>query len=281
MRVFVERRTPVRGFVGGLLLICTLAPAGGCSVLGYRPSNLRDWSPDQAVLAYAETSGDLVQVHNVRNCKYVTADSYVVEYYDKTYDLRALQTVEFIVVPFSNMPALAHTMLSFGFDGDEHVAVSVEIRREKGETYQFLGGITDQYELMYVVGDERDLVKLRTNYRGDDVYLYRAKATPEQARALFVDVMRRVNQLHDDPEFYNSFTNNCTTNLMRHVNDLVPGKVPYRLGVLLPGYSDRLAFGLGLLEPHGNFAETRRRARISDVAREVADAPDFSTRIRR
>ena len=93
--------------------------------------------------------------------------------------------------------------------------------------------------------------------------------------------MQRVNKLHDDPEFYNSITNNCTTNLMRHVNDLVPGKVPYKLGVLLPGYSDRLAFSLGLLEPHGNFAETRRLARISDVARQVADAPDFSTRIRR
>ena len=168
----------MRGLVGSLLLICAPAPAGGCSVLGSRPSNLRDWSPDQAVLPYAETSGDLVHVHNIRNCRYFSADSFVVQYYDKTYDLRTLETVDFIVVPFPNLPRLAHTMLSFGFDGDEHVAVSVEIRREKGETYQFLRGIMDKYELMYVVGDERDLVKLRTNYRGDDVYLYRAGDPP-------------------------------------------------------------------------------------------------------
>lgn len=265
----------------GLVLICTLLPGGACSLIGGKPSNLRDWSPDQGVLPYAEVFGDLVHVHNVRDCKYLTADSYVVDYYDKTYDLRALRTVDFIVVPFRGMPALAHTMLSFGFDGEEYLAVSVEIRREKGEKYEFLRGILNQYELMYVLGDERDLVKLRSNYRGDDVYLYHTRATPEQARAFFLDVAQRVNQLRDQPEFYNTFTNNCTTNLMHHVNDLAPGKVPYRLGILFPGYSDRLCYSLGLLEPAGSFAETRRRAWVSDVARQSAEAPDFSARIRR
>jgi len=274
-------RPSLHGLLGGLLLICLLAPGEGCSAIGAKPSNLRDWSPDQALMPYAQISGDLVRVYDIRNCKYLAADSYVVDYYDKTYDLRTLQTVDFIVVPFRGMPALAHTMLSFGFEGNDYLAMSVEIRREKGETYEFLRGILNQYELMYVLGDERDLVKLRTNYRGDDVYLYHAHATPEQARALFVDVMERVNQLHEKPEFYNTFTNNCTTNLMHHVNDLAPGKVPYKLGVLLPGYSDRLAYSLGLLEPNGSFAETRHRAQISELARQYADAPDFSARIRR
>jgi hypothetical protein len=263
------------------LLLGVLLPACGCSVLGEKPSNFRDWSPDEAVLSYAEVSGDLVHVYNIRNCSYLTQDTYVVHHYDKTYDLNDLRSVDFIVVPFRGSPSLAHTMLSFGFAGDDYLAVSVEIRKEKGEKYEFLKGILNRYELLYVLGDERDLVRLRTNYRGDDVYVYRTRTTPEKARSLFLDVIGRVNQLAAKPEFYNSFTNNCTTNIMGHINHLAPGTVPYTFGVLFPGYSDRLAYRLGLLEPAGTFAETRRRASVGELARKAGDAPDFSARIRR
>lgn len=245
-----------------------------------RPSNYRDWSPDQAVLAYAEFEGDLIHVHNIRNCTYLTEDTYVLHHYDKTFDLTKLKTVDFISVPFKGMPAMAHTMLSFGFKPDDYVAVSVEIRKEKGEQYQFLNGILRQYEIMYVVGDERDLIKLRTNYRKDDVYVYPAKATPEQMRDLFVDVFKRVNKLRDEPEFYNTFTNNCTTNIVRHVNNLAPNKVPYDYRVLLPGLTAELAYDLGLLDTQLPFEETRRRARVNDLALKYADSPDFSLRIR-
>jgi hypothetical protein len=258
-----------------------MAPMAGCAAFGHRPSNLRDWSPDQAVLPYAEIDGDAVRVHNVRNCKYLAADSYVLDYYDKTYDANRIDTVDFIVVPFSGMPSLAHTMLSFGFNNGEYLAVSVEIRRQKGESYELLKGMLNHYELMYVVADERDVVRLRTNYRGDDVYLYRAKATPEQARTLFVDVMRRVNHLAEKPEFYNVFTNNCTTNIVQHINHVAPGKVPFSMKILLTGHSDRLAYDLGLLETEGSFAEARRQANVSAVARKNADASDFSEVIRR
>lgn len=258
-----------------------IVPWAGCASLFDRPSNLRDWSPDQALLPYAEIDGDLVHVHNIRNCRYLTADIYTVDYYDKTFDLRKLRTVDFLIVPFRGMPSLAHTMLSFGFEDGEYLAVSVEIRREKGETYGPLKGILNQFELMYVVADEQDVVKLRTNYRGDDVYLYRARATPEQARMLFVDVMQRVNQLMVQPEFYNTLTNNCTTNIARHINHVSPGKVPYGPRLLLTGHSDRLAYDLGLLETTLPFEEARRRANISPLARQYATAPDFSERIRR
>jgi hypothetical protein len=263
-------------------VVCiAVAPMLGCAALGRRPSNLRDWSPDQALLPYAEINGDLVSVHNVRNCKYLTEDTYVLDYYDRTYDASRLRTVDFIIVPFRGMPSLAHTMLSFGFDDGEYLAVSVEIRRQKGEKYELLKGMLNYYELMYVVADERDVVKLRTNYRGDDVYLYHAKATPEQARMLFLDVMKRVNHLAARPEFYNVFTNNCTTNIVAHINHVAPGKVPFSLRVLLTGHSDRLAYDLGLLDTRGSFAEARRRAEIGLVARQNPNAPDFSEVIRR
>jgi len=233
------------------------------------------------VLPYAEVNGDIVHVRNVRNCTYLTADSYVPGYYDKTFDLSKLRTVDFIVVPFQATPTLAHTMLSFGFDDGEYLAVSVEVRREKGETYGALKGVLNRYELMYVVADERDVVKLRSNHRGDDVYLYRGRATPEQARMLFVDVMERVNHLAARPEFYNTLTNNCTTNLVQHINHVSPGKVRNGPRLLLTGHSDRLAYDLGLLDTSLKFEEARRQANISALARQCGDCLDFSARIRR
>src|SRR3990172_8543190 len=117
-------------------------------------------------------------------------------------DLNDLWSVYFINAPFRYLPSLAHTMLSFGFEGGDYLAVSVEVRKEKGEQYAIIGGVLNQYEIMYVLGDERDLIKLRTNFRMDDVYVYRANATPQQARELFLEVMSRVNKLAVQPEFY-------------------------------------------------------------------------------
>lgn len=244
------------------------------------PSNDRNWEPDQAILPRATFHGDRVTVRNIRNCSYLDEFSYTLDYHTETYDLSELESVDFIVVPFAETPALAHTMLSFGFAGDRYLAVSVEIRREKGEEYSPLKGLLNQYELMYVVADERDLILLRTNHRLVDVHLYRAKATGEQARALFVDVMKRVNKLYEEPEFYNTITNNCTTNLVEHINRLAPGTVPYDYHVLLPGYSDRLAYDLGLLETDLPFERARQRSRVNYVAYLHRDAPDFSRRIR-
>jgi len=260
--------------------ICVLVlPLLGCANL--RPSNYRDWSPDQAVLPYAEFDGHLLHVHNIRNCSYLSPDDYVVSHYDKTFDLNELTSVDFIVIPFRGLPSLAHTMLSFGFEDGNHLAVSVEVRKERGERYAFLKGLLNEYEIMYVVGDERDLVKLRTNYRKDDVYVYHARATPEQVRALFVDVMGRVNKLAAEPEFYHTFVNNCTTNIVGHINRLAPDRVPYDIRVLLPGHSDRLAYDLGLIDSDASFEETKLRARVSDLALLYGDSPDFSARIRR
>jgi hypothetical protein len=246
----------------------------------FTPSNSRLWAPDQAVLPRAEFLADSVTIRNVRNCTYLADRDYIVNLFDETYDLNAIQTVDFILVPFADMPRIAHTMLSFGFGGGKFVTVSVEARFEEGEEYSLLRGAARQYELMYVVADERDLIRLRTRYRHADVYLYRGKATPAQVRDLFVDVLRRVNKLATEPEFYALLSNNCTTNVARHVNDIVPGRVPYGIDVMLPGLSDKLAYDLGLLDTQLSFEETKRLARVNDLAEKYFDDPDFSTKIR-
>ncbi len=246
-----------------------------------KPSNDRDWTPEQARLARAEFHGSEVTVRNIRNCTYPTAENPIVEYYDQTFDLNELESVDFIVVPFPDLPGVGHTMLSFGFGGRDYLAVSVEIRRERGEKYSAVKGFFNQYELIYVVGDERDLIRLRTEHHMNDVYVYRTRAKGQQVRALFEDVMSRANRLADSPEFYHTLTNNCTTNIRRHINRLSPDRIPYDFRVLLPANSDRLAYELGLLRTDLPFEETKRRARVNELAYVYRDDPNFSVRIRR
>jgi len=255
-----------------------MAVAIGCRLIG--PSNHRTWESDQAELSYSRFEGSLVAVHNIRNCAYRTPDDYTVSYYDKTFDLAKLDTVDFIIVPFNGRPEGAHTMLSFGFAGKDYVTISVEGRREKGEPFSVLKSLADGYELIYVVGDERDLIQLRSNLRLDDVYLYRMTATPEQIRPLFVDMLKRANALREHPEFYHLVTNNCITNIMTHINNVTPGRVPYTYEVLFSGYSDRLAYRLGLIPNDKPFERLRLESRINKLAYIYRESPDFSQRIR-
>lgn len=268
------------------LALFALAFSGGCrsaeKVL--KPSNFRDWTPEQAVLPTAEVHGNQVTIHNVRNCQYFAADTYLVDYYDKSFDLNSVRSVDFVMVPFESMPVVAHTLLSFELarpDGkSDHLAVSVEVRKEKHETYNPVLGSARQYELMYVVADERDVIRQRTNYRHENVYLYHTTATPEVSRELLADVLGRVNKLAKQPEFYDTLTNNCTTNIVRHIDRVRPHRITYDPRMLLPGYSDEIAYNQGLIVRNGTFEQTRQRAYINPLAERYADAPNFSELIR-
>ncbi len=247
----------------------------------FRPSNDRDWQPQQAQLPEADILGNEVMVRNIRHCTYRSMDDFDVDYYDKTLDLESLESVDYIMIPFSSVPGVGHTMLSFGFDDGYHLAVSVETRKEKGEGFSTWKGFLRQFELIYVLGDERDLIQLRANHELDSVYVYRTTATPEQSRELFLDVMGRINKLAAKPEFYNTLTNNCTTNIRDHINQIRPNRVPYDYRVLLPGYSDRLAYELGLLDTDLPFEQLKQRARVNYLAYQHRESADFSRKIRR
>jgi hypothetical protein len=244
------------------------------------PSNIRPWSADQALLPSADFQDDKIHLQNIRNCTYFDADTYVVKYYDRTIRLTDVQTVDFLVMPFQSNKLLAHTMLSFGLTDGSYLGVSVEIRKEEGEKYSPLKGFVNQYEIMYVIGDEQDLIALTTNYRGSDVYLYRTRAQPLQAQAMFADILQRANKLRAEPEFYNTISNNCTTNIARHVNSLVPGKVPFSWGVLLPGLADRTAYDLGLLDTELPFEQAKQQAYITTIAQQYENHAEFSRLIR-
>lgn len=265
----------------GLLIVFALLllPALTCTLRS--PSNHRDWAVDQSRLPRVDIQGSLATIRNVRDFRYQSVDRYTPAWYDATYDLDTLESVWFLVEPFGGWGGgAAHTFVSFGFGDGRFVSISVEIRKEKGENFSALRGLLDEYELMYVIGDERDLVLLRTEFRRDDVYLYPIRASRAQMRQMFLEMLHRAEALARQPEFYNTLANTCTTNLVRHVNAIAPGRIPLSPGVLLPGYSDRLAWDLGLIDTQLSFEGARRRFRINDKARRHASDRDFSVRIR-
>lgn len=245
-----------------------------------KASNDRNWAPDQTILPSANFTGDTVTISNIRNFTYASTTKYTQQYYNKTFDLSKIKNVYYIVEPFSGLKGSAHTFLSFEFEGDEFVSISIEIRKEVGEKFSPLKGMLNQYEIMYVVADERDVVKLRSNYRKDQVYVYPIEASPEKIRSLFVHMLERANSLKENPEFYHTLTNNCTSNIADHVNTISPKRVAWNFSYILPGYSDKYIYDKGLIRTDLSFEEARKKYHINDRATKHADDPNFSVLIR-
>ncbi len=271
-----------------VLAILVIASQSGCKPLQINPprdrilpSNHRQWSPELAKMPVSRVlENGRVEIKNIRNCEYVSTSDFVTDYYDREISMDEIQSVDFIVVPFNATPSLAHTMLSFELSDGTYIAASIETRREQGEKFNAALGTSRQFELIYVLADERDVIRLRTRHRKSDVYVYPTVASPEAARKLFVDVLDRANKLAKEPEFYHSFTNNCTTNLAGHVNQVADDRILNNWRVLLPGFSDRYAYELELLPQSVPFEDLRAIARVNELAEQYYDEPDFSRRIR-
>lgn len=233
-----------------------------------------------AVLPYAEISGDMVTVRNIRNFTYRSETDYQPGYYDKTFDLKKLDSVDLIAVYWMG-DAIAHIMLSFGFEDQDYLCFSIETRKEQGEEYSTLKGFFRQYELIYVVADERDLIRLRTDYRNprEEVYLYRTRMPQENAQKLFFEYIKTINSLRNKPEFYNTLTTNCTTDVVRHFQSF-GGRMRYNWKILLSGYTPLYAYEIGGLDDTLPFEELRARSYINPKAQVIGDAPDFAVKIR-
>ena len=241
------------------------------------PSNNRDWQPDVVLLPYAEIQGDRVTFRNIRNIEYRSETDYTVRHYDKTLDLTTLRTLDLFLIYWGS-PAIAHTIMSFGFEGGQYVAISIETRKEKGEDYSAIKGFFKQYEITYVVADERDVVRLRTSYRGEDVYLYRLKVGPERMRDFLLNYLQYVNWLRDHPEWYNAFSHNCTTAVRGHAQPHARTLPDWR--ILLNGYVDELLYEQGLIDRSLPLPALKAKSYINPKAKAIGDDPAFSTKIR-
>ncbi len=256
----------------GLAILAAVALAWIVFALVVRPSSDRDWVPDQARMPIATMAGDELRLANVRNARYRSTTDFDLRWEARDYRLDDVESAWFIVEPFADWRGPAHTFVSFGFRDGRHLAISAEVRKEVGETYSPLAGLFRQYELMLVLGDERDLIGLRAAHRRDPVHLYRLRATPAQARALLVALLEKANGLAERPAFYNTLSANCTTTIVDAVDALAPGTVPMSWRTRLPGYSDDLAFDLGLIDTDLPRDRYREAHRIDGLAREAEAA---------
>jgi hypothetical protein len=235
-----------------------------------------------ATLAWADIAGDKVTIHNIRNCDYRTETDFTVQHYDKSFDLAKLRNVDFYLVYWGS-PKIAHTMMSFDFEGQGSVCFSIETRKEKGEDYSTVKGFFRQYEIAYVVADERDLVRLRTNYRekgkGEDVYLYRLKVSPEFNRQVFLSYLDEVNRLKERPQWYNALTDNCTTSIRKHTMPYLSNANPdWRL--IVNGYIDEMLYENKRFDTTLPFVELKKRSYINPKAKAADRDPAFSQLIR-
>ena len=244
------------------------------------PSNDRNWKPEVAKLPLVSIDGDRIAVRNIRNFAWRTEADFTPAYYDKSFELSKLESVDMIAVYWGS-PAIAHMMVSFNFGADDHLDISIERRDEIGESYSTIKGLFKQYELFYVVADERDVIRLRTNVRvpREDVYVYRLKGPIEDGRRLFLEYMKEINSLASQPEFYNTLTTNCTGNIWLH-SKVNPGSVPYSWKILLSGYVPEYLYEQRRLDTSLPFPELQRRSRVNTAAQAADQAADFSRRIR-
>lgn len=273
-------RTRLRRLALPLLAVCVAAFTVFWSTV--RPSNDRDWSAPVAVLPTVTVDRDNYTFHNVRNFLYRTEADFTPRYYDKTVNLSDLEAVD-IVASYWMADAIAHIFVSFAFKGDDHLAVSIETRPEKGESYSTITGFFRNFEIFYVVADERDLIGVRTNHREDppeQVYLYRTTGRIESARNVFVDYVDTVNRLSRQPAWYNTLTTNCTTSILWHTR-MNAGHPPLSWKVLASGYVPQYLYEIGGIDTSLSFPEMKKRSQVNATARAVGDdAPDFSRRIR-
>jgi hypothetical protein len=242
------------------------------------PSHDRPWRPEVGVMPRAIVDGDRVRITGVRNFAYRSRDDFTVRYEDREVQLSHLTGLDFYVSYWSE-GIVGHTFLSFLFDNAPPLSISIETRPEVGEGFNPIASLFKQFELIYVVGDEHDLVRVRTNYRKEAVYLYRLNSSPADVRRLLLVYLDRINELADNPEFYHLLSNSCTINIIRYAN--AAGRTGrFDIRHLLNGLIDSYLYYSGRVDTTLPFEELRRRSQINAVAEAADNAPDFSERIR-
>ncbi|MBA2663335.1 MAG: DUF4105 domain-containing protein [Bradymonadaceae bacterium] len=265
-----------RGFAGvGVIALGSLGFWGAQA-----PSNERVWEEPSSRTAWAVVDGRQVTVHDVRDFRYQDDGTWVAGWYDATYDLADIEQSYLVLTRFGGVEGLAHVMVSFRFKGDRFIVLSVEIRREEGESYDPIGGALRQYELFYVAADERDALALRTHVHKDDTWVIPMNAGTEKTGEFFMSMVERMTALHEAPEWYNSLTNSCSSNLADHYQSINEVSFPPDYRILLPGFSDALLSELDLLPEGVSVEQARALFRVNDVAAKLPVDDRYSVAIR-
>jgi hypothetical protein len=286
--VALRERSLVRGWKGGAwrevrLTAAALAVTAAVAIWYIdfvTPNPNEDWITKHARMPHVEIVGDKVYVNNVRDFAWRTESDYTPEYHDRVYDVNALRSMYFVLSPIFDLEPVAHVWVGFGFSDGQHVAVSVEARGVNGRPFGLFPSMFRQFQLIYVVGEERDVIGMRAVARKAEVRFYPVRTTAEGLRFMFLDMMRRAGSLETHPEFYNLFANNCMNNVTHHVMRQGRRPLPSAIHLLLTGFSDRLAYDYGFLDTNLPFERARQAYRIDEWMRQTKLDEKFSDRLR-
>ncbi len=245
------------------------------------PSLTRNWSPDQAVMPSIHfLDNDKVRINNIRDIHYRSTRDYDLEFYDRTIDLDDVETAWLAISPFAAFGA-AHAFVSFGFKDGTYLSISIEIRRKKGKKFTPVKAFLNQFEMMYVIADESDVIKVRTNRIKYTVRLYPIQAEKARIKAVFLDMLQRADKLGIEPEFYNTLWNNCTTNIIKHTRRFSDKPIPFwDLRYLFPENLDKIAYKLNMIDTHLSYEKAREHFDITKMAQAADDDENFSKAIR-
>ncbi len=279
----VTRHARIRILVMAALIVAACWVAWRFFVL--QPSNERSWEYGMETLPHITVSGDVVTVQHERDFRWTTEGPISSNYVDRSFDVQRLARVWFVEEPFKIAPfywfdGVAHTYFVFDFEGQSPVAVSVEARRQRGQSYDAIRGMVNEYELIYVWGTEQDVTGRRAVFEKNQLYMYPVLGSMDSARRLFLDMAEASAQLESQPRFYNSLTSNCTNELAKVANQAQPNAIPPNLGLIFPGYADEELRKLGFIPNDAPLEVIRQRYAITAAVQSMIDEADFSTRLR-
>jgi len=268
----------VRPFRRAIVLALLLNVAVVAWWLQLEPRNDRTWIAEVEHAPTVEFDGDIVRIHNIRNFQWRSDTDFTPTWEDRTYDLSTVRAADLF---FSNWgpPMIEHTIMSWEFADGRHLAISIETRKEVGEEYSAVLGFFRQFELYYVVADERDVIGVRTNVRGEHTRVYRLSASPERARALLVDYLQSIQELSVDPAWYNAMTQNCTTTIVKHARHL-DSNIAWDWRLLANGSADSLLYLRGSIDNSMPIQELKRLSDVTEAAKAAGRDENFSARIR-
>ncbi len=268
--------------ITALLILLALIVIGGALFLFFtNPSLSRNWSPDQSVMPSIHFLDDnKIQINNIRNIHYRSTRDYDLEFYDRTINLEDVESAWLAISPFGGY-GVAHTFVSFGLKDGTYLAISIEIRRKLKQKFDPVKAFFRQFEMMYVIADEKDVIKVRTNTIKATVRLFPIQTEKARVQAVFLDMLKRADKLGKEPEFYNTIWNNCTTNIIKHTKRFSDKPIPvwdYRY--LVPEDIDKIAYRLNMIDTHLPYKEAREHFDITKIAQQAENAKDFSNAIR-
>ena len=258
-----------------------------------KPKHNRDWRPEQSKLSSAKIENDKVLIKNIRNCSYRSENDLDLHYYDKSFDLGKIKSIDLIIQPFKKLSLIAHIFLSFGFEKGDYISVSVEARRIKKKVkplsgilqklngpYIVMAGFFKTFELIYILADEGDIMRLRPLHHKDSVYIYPLKIKKSKIKKIFLDILKRVNRIERKSEFYNTLTNSCVTNIFKHIKEAGETEIPRSWKFFVPSKIDKLLYDIKLIKTKLPFDAFKEKHRINDRAEKYQDEADYSAKIR-